>query len=1123
MPDEPTTNGEVKPMKETILPPAPAEALIKLERLEPETINHIIGLLEKDVLPNLQADVSSYAKGRMRVWLPYEAPLDSPQSFDRPFIPGLLHGELWQFIVDLCAKHGFTAKVALASKGGSIKPHRDTTYAAEWSFGINLGECIWNIASSRDLPKPDYSMQLKGGEVFKFNCKHVHSVVNAVPDRWAINVWAIADTNAAHKVNINARLQTMLDENPQVAEFINKHKPTINGEVKPMKEETAQEKLKRLTQEYEQKQKEGVIAFMNDSFHTITNDPTDKESLAYSTVQKTGKPFKMGTTVRIGKDGEYKHNLWLMPINNSPTWQYGLLENKLNARGIKFKLQMITVYDLKTWISKDNGDLETLIEQSNFAWSNATHAFFLKTRNDNNWSLEELGMQVKDFKKTSKRLQEISRYSQVYRSRPINRITTNVFTNKWLEDYYSRFGLEYNPTNEVIFDGPAFMRKSAFIKECLNIKDPETKRKIIGSVHNDCRTWLFRMIMPNFMLKGLLHIVEDDDIESDIQYHESMQKKELSTTNGNYTFVAWPMPTVYEVTIDDQSMINNPWLYTPEQTKAMCDNLLSDFKKEVEEGKMPEWMTVSADEQEDGGIVNEDNELQEWQANYVKWQKAGFSLHDSSNFIHMAYGQLANRMSASLKRGTIWLPMFNAFMAPVVTHEALQIMGGQMLPESKSNVVWYDKRFGAIIPGNRFADTAELHDTWDQDGDMARFIRIKLWCSNPVAHSTAIDGWVIQDDIELPQAAEEAIDMVVIIRSPNGPGGYSIEPYDADTMPFMRVNEDMVQVIDLANATLPMSTLLEDVNIDTELNDILDNTEYSKTDMTRDNAGEMIEAQMSNPGFGSFSNFMMVYSNVYGPSYPSYMPASGNDIIDASSQTANVDAFKFINTQVAQLWNSMVEDIVENNLKVDNYVQNRIKMSILVSGKLEGNFYDGPLTELANNYSRALKDVREETKNTMYLRTRSELIPALQLLIPTLSEQTQAICEDFNSKYLRKLRAFDNRKRERRNEETQNSSRYFKAWNSVFISQDLESVVKEMVDEIETSKFPTKMAVAIYRWMTDPEMSYEKVFHEGRNEYVKANAHLRYGLIDRVMFQAGKRGQRSMMDLLIQGLKDLGL
>jgi len=886
-----------------------------------------------------------------------------------------------------------------------------------------------------------------------------------------------------------------------------------------MKEETPQEKLKRLTQEFHDNQKGAeVIAFMHDFFHVVTNDPSDLEKLGYDTSLKTNKPFKMGTVTRVGQNGEYKHNLWLMPIKNSPTWQYGLFEHKLNSRGKKFKLKMITIRELKTWMEKDNGDLDALIAESNFAWANATHAFFLKMRDDNSWSLSDLGLNVLDMKKTPKRLQEITRFTEIYRSKPMNTIKLGVYTNKWLQDNY----IGYDPSEEVMFDGPAFMRKSKFIKMCFGIEDEETKRRIIGGVHRGNHTWLFRMITPNFMLKGLLHIVEDEDIQSDLVYHESMEKKELFTTNGNYTFVAWEMPTLYEVSVDDQSMINNPWLYTPEHMTATCNNLLADFKDEIELGLMPRWMKVDAIDQEEGGIVNENNELQEWQANYVKWQEAGFSLYDSSNFIHLAYGQLANRMAASLKRGNIWLPMHNAFMAPVITDEALAVLGGQTLPEETNNLVWFDKRFGAVIPGYRFAETAEMHDTWDQDGDMARFIRIKLWCSNDMMLQEAKDGFIIPANLDVPSTPEEAINMVVVIRSPNGPGGYSIEPYHEDYMPFMRVNEAMVQVIDLAEATPSMSSLLSGVTVDDKLNKIIDNTPYSKRTFTRENATDMIKAQCLNPGFGSFANFMMVYACIYGPSYPSFMPATGNDIIDASSQTANLDAFDYIRGNVGDLWDSMVNDLVQRpSVSIDGYIASRMPKTVYE--RLSQYMYDGPLTELVKTYVQVLKKVQEEKQNTIYLRNRSELIPKLQELIPTLSADVQAVLEEFNTKYMRKLRAYDQAKAEAKSEETQWSSRYFKAWNSVIASDNLSGIIKEMVDEIEQAKSPSKMAVALYRWLTDPKMSYEKVWHEGRGEYVKANAHLRYGLLDRVVFQAGKRGQKCMMDLLIEGLKNLGL
>ena len=213
-------NPEEGTMDTNPTPTIPTSALIKLEKLTPEEIAEITALLEKNVLPHLQSDVSNYAKGRQRVWLPYEAPLGN-----QPFTTGLMDDEVWQWIVDRCAKHDFKAQVALISKGGNIKPHRDTTYAAAWAIGFNLGKCDWHIASTRDSAKTDFTMNLVGGEVFKFNSKHTHAVTNAESDRWSINVWAIATGPAADNANISGRLDKMLEEHPEVQEFIDLHQP----------------------------------------------------------------------------------------------------------------------------------------------------------------------------------------------------------------------------------------------------------------------------------------------------------------------------------------------------------------------------------------------------------------------------------------------------------------------------------------------------------------------------------------------------------------------------------------------------------------------------------------------------------------------------------------------------------------------------------------------------------------------------------------------------------------------------------------------------------------------------------------------------------------------------------
>jgi hypothetical protein len=194
--------------------------LVKLEKLAPDEVSHIRAVLAAKVQPFLVADVSSYAPGRNRVWMPYEAPLDHGSSHYRPFVPGLLDAEVWQIVQDICGRHGYVPDVCLISRGGGIRAHRDTTYASAESFAINLGACSWHISSSRSASKPDVSMQLSGGEVFSFNCKHVHAVSGVAEDRWSINAWSIANSRAAIEAQIPQRLAAMLRAHPEVRAFI---------------------------------------------------------------------------------------------------------------------------------------------------------------------------------------------------------------------------------------------------------------------------------------------------------------------------------------------------------------------------------------------------------------------------------------------------------------------------------------------------------------------------------------------------------------------------------------------------------------------------------------------------------------------------------------------------------------------------------------------------------------------------------------------------------------------------------------------------------------------------------------------------------------------------------------
>jgi hypothetical protein len=132
----------------------------------------------------MSKDVSSYAKGRYRIWLFHECNLSngkiSKSYYDE---------RLWNF----CQRVYPETNIGLLTFGGNIngvfstgliKDHRDHEYAKPIAKTVNIGSCIFRY--------DDKEYQLNDGDIIEFNCKKIHGVSKILSEeRFSINLWKL--------------------------------------------------------------------------------------------------------------------------------------------------------------------------------------------------------------------------------------------------------------------------------------------------------------------------------------------------------------------------------------------------------------------------------------------------------------------------------------------------------------------------------------------------------------------------------------------------------------------------------------------------------------------------------------------------------------------------------------------------------------------------------------------------------------------------------------------------------------------------------------------------------------------------------------------------------------------
>lgn len=151
-----------------------------IKQLSPEKTQQIIKHIQYNLRPLATAEQAKCARGRMNLWLQAE-PIYSSGKYKAAYTDN----RLWQFCQRIFPSADL-AQIYFAEDGRGIDWHRDAAYAAASAMILNLGA---TTLESQPVPGNIIRLDLKGGEIIRFNSKHLHRSIPIDDARIGIGLW----------------------------------------------------------------------------------------------------------------------------------------------------------------------------------------------------------------------------------------------------------------------------------------------------------------------------------------------------------------------------------------------------------------------------------------------------------------------------------------------------------------------------------------------------------------------------------------------------------------------------------------------------------------------------------------------------------------------------------------------------------------------------------------------------------------------------------------------------------------------------------------------------------------------------------------------------------------------
>lgn len=791
----------------------------------------------------------------------------------------------------------------------------------------------------------------------------------------------------------------------------------------------------------------------------VTNDPKER------TLKLLNQSLEQGQPV------EWTSGHWMAPVHLGEGFHMPFME-RLDAAGVKFTLEIRSIKDarLDYKAQQDEGDVsislgEHWASQANLAWVTAQSLFTIKIHGlqvgqQFDWSI--IGLSVKDSKKMTKRLAEITRI--------VKGIKRGHLKVKRL-----------SPLGPVeLYDGKSAIKRSALPYKVRHLHHVMGRGTIEGAtikgdfVVVDDRDWIH---------DGYDVVIHPENEKTEVGFgswaRERVvdEKGKVIALNGDlWTF--WPHEPLHNVIWDHQTQMNYPTIYSVGEMEADLAAMVGHFHTELKAGRLPSSHSVQEDDVHHDGGLPVDKAEQEMARHHElvkRMMDAGISPKACITLVYLSVMGLVNSMKSSMvpiapdslvdnpkeglhKRHKIIRR--NAFRAAVVTDEFLKHYAGIEVDMNGKDVI-FDSRWGSIWAGDSFVKRFVLHGGYDLD-DALEFFPIKIWSDDPKTIAQLRASGVLTKNVRIPNNPDDAIMVMFTTRLPNGVGEYSINAFDFSTWPKEIDFDPKLVKTHCVNFDYgwpkPQPMVMPPTTTGLATSRVYSKKAYTRADFLLD-----LQAQYINPSFGEMCNVLLFFGHVTNGRIPLAMPSMLGDIVDATQQGADLATFKQITTLPMMIAEELSKISQNSVLYADRHsraFRGAAFKKVNIRPKTNGLF------SIEAPYKKAYEELETSVKTqySFFMRNDDPTVKKVRKMVFT--DRELAYAKEFIIETLNKL-----------NEARDAAMEYVAHfhWNSFvksihdnFLSKMRKEIIDDAIGKINASKNPNRLSLAIWHAILKP-------------------------------------------------------